>query len=686
MKKVFIILSLFLSIAFNLNAQIIMDEGFESGVLDPLMSFQTAGTFVSPPGIKDNANFGSTKVFGFGRSNCGSSCFDSYQTTLIITFPSPTFVDSIIWKEMEIGGNWGSQGQVLLDDVVFSGVGLGAQPVNSNTPDASPRIQKIKINQTLTTIKFVVTDITSSSEIIIDDLQIKGIMTSYITGYEYWFNNDFANKTTQMVPLTQQLMINKTVSTTELADGINTLNFRSFDNLGKYSSIVSQFFYKKSALENDLSPKILAYEYWIDNDYENAVLVNAPILQQININELISMSSLSNGTHNFNIRFKDNVGLWSSIISSFFYKTPEQIVTQNEIIEYRYWFNDDFENAVSLLLTPNQQINLMENLDLTQKPKGIYEISFQFKDVFGRWSVVITDTIEKISLPIPKFSYSSTPHCDSAIIAFTNNSIDGNKYLWDFGDGNISDSINPVHTYYSHNTFQVSLTAIDTIVGKDSTIVIPIDVSLLKTTSAISETACGSYTAPDGQVYTSSGVKTAIISNAAGCDSIITINLTVNTVDVSVTHIQDEVVLTANATGAEYQWLDCNNGYSVINGETNQSFTATQNGDYAVEVTQNNCTDTSSCYAITNVGILENTFGSNITVFPNPTDGMLKIDMGETLAEFTISITDLSGKLLKQYAYKNTQMLELDLNVQAGIYLLTIISENKIAIIRLVKN
>lgn len=47
------------------------------------------------------------------------------------------------------------------------------------------------------------------------------------------------------------------------------------------------------------------------------------------------------------------------------------------------------------------------------------------------------------------------------------------------------------------------------------------------TFSSITETACGTYTAPDGTVYTTSGVYTAVIPNAAGCDSTITIDLTV---------------------------------------------------------------------------------------------------------------------------------------------------------------
>jgi hypothetical protein len=46
--------------------------------------------------------------------------------------------------------------------------------------------------------------------------------------------------------------------------------------------------------------------------------------------------------------------------------------------------------------------------------------------------------------------------------------------------------------------------------------------------STISPQACNSYTAPDGAVYTSSGTYTATILSSAGCDSVITIHLTIN--------------------------------------------------------------------------------------------------------------------------------------------------------------
>ncbi|PWL28134.1 MAG: hypothetical protein DCO96_09150 [Fluviicola sp. XM-24bin1] len=49
------------------------------------------------------------------------------------------------------------------------------------------------------------------------------------------------------------------------------------------------------------------------------------------------------------------------------------------------------------------------------------------------------------------------------------------------------------------------------------------------TSSTITPIACDTYTAPDGMVYTSSGSYTAVIPNAQGCDSTITVNLTINT-------------------------------------------------------------------------------------------------------------------------------------------------------------
>ncbi len=125
------------------------------------------------------------------------------------------------------------------------------------------------------------------------------------------------------------------------------------------------------------------------------------------------------------------------------------------------------------------------------------------------------------------------------------------------------------------------------------------------TTDSIAPVACESYTAPSGTVFTMSGLYYDTIPNAAGCDSIIAINLTVNPMpDTSV--VQAGAMLTASQTGASYQWLDCDNSFAQITGETGQSFTpASMTGSYAVEIDLSGCVDTSACYYLDQTGIDE---------------------------------------------------------------------------------
>ncbi|MEY3049429.1 MAG: hypothetical protein RL365_1467 [Bacteroidota bacterium] len=68
---------------------------------------------------------------------------------------------------------------------------------------------------------------------------------------------------------------------------------------------------------------------------------------------------------------------------------------------------------------------------------------------------------------------------------------------------------------------------------------------------------------------------------------------------------QTDVTLTADQNNATYQWIDCDNNNSPILGETNQSFTPTVTGNYAVEVTVNGCTSVSECVLMDFTGVDE---------------------------------------------------------------------------------
>lgn len=91
--------------------------------------------------------------------------------------------------------------------------------------------------------------------------------------------------------------------------------------------------------------------------------------------------------------------------------------------------------------------------------------------------------------------------------------------------------------------------------------------------------------------------------DGAGNTATQTQNVIVSGPNVGVT--PNGTALYADAVGAVYQWLNCDDNMSPIAGEVNQFYIATTTGNYAVEVTEGGCTDTSSCYLIDFTGIDE---------------------------------------------------------------------------------
>ncbi|MCE9538994.1 MAG: FG-GAP repeat protein [Bacteroidetes bacterium] len=148
---------------------------------------------------------------------------------------------------------------------------------------------------------------------------------------------------------------------------------------------------------------------------------------------------------------------------------------------------------------------------------------------------------------------------------------------------------------YTWTSSNIYYDTIPNAVGCDSVIVIDLTVNSVSTGPVIYQTACNSFTSPSGNyTWTSSNTYHDTIPNSHGCDSLLSIDLTIFNIDIIV--IQNGSTLTATTSGDSYQWLNCDNGNSIITGEVSQYYTAETNGNYAVILTENGCTDTSNCY------------------------------------------------------------------------------------------
>ncbi|HLP56142.1 MAG TPA: T9SS type A sorting domain-containing protein [Fluviicola sp.] len=200
--------------------------------------------------------------------------------------------------------------------------------------------------------------------------------------------------------------------------------------------------------------------------------------------------------------------------------------------------------------------------------------------------------------------------------------------------------------------------------GCDS--VISIDLTVLQPSSAtVTETACSSYTAPDNQVYTSSGTYSAVVPNAEGCDSTITIHLTVVSLNNAVT--DNSPVLHANEDNVQYQWLDCSNAYAMIAGETAQDFTAAMNGLYAVEISANSCVDTSDCILIS--GLETSQLSEHfMKLYPNPANGYFTVEFGLFVVNANLFVEDNAGRIVYSQTTITGDKVNIKLQEATGMY------------------
>ncbi|MFH2096682.1 MAG: T9SS type A sorting domain-containing protein [Bacteroidota bacterium] len=219
---------------------------------------------------------------------------------------------------------------------------------------------------------------------------------------------------------------------------------------------------------------------------------------------------------------------------------------------------------------------------------------------------------------------------------------------------------------YVWTTSGTFLDTIPNIAGCDS--VITVNLTINNTDSVIYPVTCGSYISPSGNyTWTSSGTYSDTIPNTVGCDSILTVNLTVTDIDTSVSQFGN--TLYANASNASYQWVDCDNSFAMIPGETNQSFTPSSDGNYAVIINQNNCTDISPCYTITFIRINKQISHNDFSVFPVPTSGKITVT-GKGIQK--IDVFDFTGKHMPGFEHLPVTN-EYDLGKLAkGIYLIKI--------------
>ncbi|MFY0674018.1 MAG: T9SS type A sorting domain-containing protein [Bacteroidia bacterium] len=205
--------------------------------------------------------------------------------------------------------------------------------------------------------------------------------------------------------------------------------------------------------------------------------------------------------------------------------------------------------------------------------------------------------------------------------------------------------------------------------GCDSTITIKLIV--MKTAYASTTlSGCNKVTSPSGRhVYTVSGTYSDTIFRQTKCDSVISVEVTIDELpEVSVVRSNNQEIASSE-TGDTYQWLWCE-GYVKIDGATNMSYKPETEEMYAVEVTKGQCIDTSECYVF--VGKDDLMYSNIYQLYPNPAYDKVIIDTKNSTEIKDINLYDIHGRLVREIT-SNSPITELNISdLQKGVYIVEI--------------
>jgi photosystem II stability/assembly factor-like uncharacterized protein len=242
------------------------------------------------------------------------------------------------------------------------------------------------------------------------------------------------------------------------------------------------------------------------------------------------------------------------------------------------------------------------------------------------------------------------------------------SYTWIDGNTYTSSTMTPTFTLTNQS-------------GCDS--LVTLNLTIKNSSSSVDViTSCDPVQWINGMTYSSStNTPTFVVPNAVGCDSVITLNLTINSVTPTIT--LNGSTLTTTATGGTYQWVDCANNNAAIAGATSQSFTPTMTGNYAVQYTINGCTKISNCITVTLANI-ENLEAINWAIYPNPASETVYFRNVNTGSQ--IRVLDLSGKLIYVSKFDASNNTISVANWNNGMYIVEIEYEGLINQTKLVIN
>ncbi len=143
-------------------------------------------------------------------------------------------------------------------------------------------------------------------------------------------------------------------------------------------------------------------------------------------------------------------------------------------------------------------------------------------------------------------------------------------------------------------------------------------------------------------------------------------------IDNSLTQVGDTIFSNHN-NAVSYQWVDCNNSFVDIFGETLQYYIPQTSGSYAVIIEDGQCVDTSTCMTISFTDIFEET-EKTFTIIPNPVIDDLIVQSSSDYKNTSYLIYNSLGQVIMKGNLKLSNIVNTS-SLTPGYYTIRIIDD-----------
>lgn len=167
------------------------------------------------------------------------------------------------------------------------------------------------------------------------------------------------------------------------------------------------------------------------------------------------------------------------------------------------------------------------------------------------------------------------------------------------------------------------------------------------------------------------GIYEVVASSPQGCTSVGSLLLQMLNLDNLISY-NSGILFTEFSDYQSLQWLDCNNNFAAIPGETNPIMMVHQEGSYALQVTLEQCVDTSACFSFTSINQAEH--HAPIMIYPNPSNGWMSFTNLSSAG--IVELYDTQCRLVKAEFIEPKKIIELK-DLANGMYCIRLIQAEK---------